>query len=47
MDPGDELTLFDLARLERELSAVLGCKVDVTTGGGLSVEVARDLRPFP
>ena len=31
VDPGEELTFFDLARLERELSAVLGCRVEVTT----------------
>ncbi|RBP13744.1 hypothetical protein DFR50_1116 [Roseiarcus fermentans] len=51
VDPGDDLTLFDLARLERELSLVLGCKVDVTTPGGLSAEAAetagRDLKAFP
>ena len=51
VDPGDDVTLFDLARLERELSAVLGCKVDVTTPGGLSPEAAenarRDMLAFP
>jgi predicted nucleotidyltransferase len=51
VDPGEELTFFDLARLERELSAVLGCRVEVTTPGGLSAEVtenaARDMKAFP
>lgn len=51
VDPGEDLTLFDLARLERELSALLGCKVDVTTPAGLSAEAAaaagRDLKPLP
>jgi predicted nucleotidyltransferase len=51
VDPGEELTFFDLARLERELSAVLGCRVEVTTPGGLSGEArenaARDMKAFP
>ena len=51
VDPGEELTFFDLARLERELSAVLGCRVEVTTPGGLSAEAtenaARDVKAFP
>jgi uncharacterized protein len=51
VDAGEELTFFDLARLERELSAVLGCRVEVTTPGGLSAEatetVARDMKAFP
>jgi len=43
VDPGEDLTFYDLARLERELSAALGCKVDVTTPGGLSAEAAEDV----
>ena len=42
VEPGEGLTFFDLARLERELSSVLGCKVDVTTPGGLSGEAAEN-----
>ena len=42
VEPGEGLTYFDLARLERELSSVLGCKVDVTTPAGLSREAADD-----
>ena len=51
VDSGETLTFFDLARLERELSSVLGYKVDVTTPGGLSAEApvsaARDMKVFP
>ena len=51
VDPGETLTFFDLARLERELPSVLGCRVDVTTPGGLSAEAAesaaRDMKAFP
>lgn len=51
VEPGEELTFFDLARIERELSSVLGCRVDVTTPGGLSAEAAkdatRDVKAFP
>jgi uncharacterized protein len=51
VDPGEELTFYDLARLERELSSALGCKVDVTTPRGLSAEAAedaaRDIKAFP
>jgi predicted nucleotidyltransferase len=51
VDPGETLTLFDLARLERELSSVLGCRVDVSTPGGLSAEAAetaaRDVKALP
>ncbi|MGO9740231.1 MAG: nucleotidyltransferase family protein [Roseiarcus sp.] len=43
VDPGEALTLFDLARLESELSAALGCKVDVVTPGGLGHDVARNV----
>ena len=44
VEPGDDATLFDLARLEREISTVLGCKVDVTTPGGLSADAAESAR---
>ena len=51
VEPNEGLTFFDLARLERELSAVLGCKVDVTTPAGLSAEAAenaaRDMKALP
>ena len=51
VDPGEELTFFDLARLERELSVVLGCRVEVTTPGGFLGEAtenaARDMKAFP
>ena len=41
VEPGEGLTFFDLARLERELSSLLGCNVDVTTPAGLSEEAAE------
>jgi predicted nucleotidyltransferase len=51
VEPGEELTFFDLARLERELTSVLGCRVEVVTPGGLSAEAAenaaRDMKAFP
>ena len=51
VDPGETLMFFDLARLERELSSILGCRVDVTTPGGLSADAAesaaRDMKAFP
>ena len=50
VDPGEGITFYDLARLERELQSVLGCKVDVTTPKGLSSKVtenaAPDLKPL-
>ena len=50
VDPGEDLTLFDLARVERELSAILGCRVEVTTPGGLADDVAqnvaREMKPL-
>lgn len=50
VDPEPQTTLYDLADLELELEALLGCKVDVRTPGDLAPEVAdrvaRDLRPM-
>jgi predicted nucleotidyltransferase len=50
VDPGADITFYDLARLQSELEKVLGCKVDVTTPNGLSPDVTRnaasDLRPL-
>lgn len=50
VDPGTEITFYDLACLQSELEAVLGCKVDITTPNGLSSDVTRnaanDLRPL-
>ncbi len=43
VDPGEALTLFDLARLESELSEALGCKVEVVTPGSLADDVARNV----
>jgi predicted nucleotidyltransferase len=44
-------TLYDLARVELELEAVLGCKVEVLTKGFLAPDVAKnaevDLIPIP
>ncbi len=44
-------TLYDLARVELELEAVLGCKVEVLTRGFLAPDVAEnvdaDLTPIP
>jgi len=34
-------TLFDIARLEQELAALLGCPVDVATENELADELAR------
>jgi uncharacterized protein len=39
VEPGEGITFFDLSRLERELQSVLGCRVDVTTPGGLASDV--------
>jgi predicted nucleotidyltransferase len=51
VEPGEGITFFDLARLESELSKVLGCNVDVVTPGGLSKNAAdsaaRDLMTLP
>lgn len=49
VDPEPRTTLYDLAELEMELEAILGCKVDVRTPGDLAADVAEriapDLRP--
>jgi predicted nucleotidyltransferase len=49
VDPEPRTTLYDLAELEMELEAILGCKVDIRTPGDLAREVAdrvaRDIRP--
>jgi predicted nucleotidyltransferase len=50
VDPEPQTTLYDLAELEMELEALLGCKLDVRTPGDLAPEVANriaaDLRPM-
>ena len=50
VDPGTDITFYDLSRLQAELEAVLGCKVDVTTPDGLASDITRnvaiDLRPL-
>lgn len=44
-------TLYDLARVELELEALLGCKVEVLTEGFLAPDVVSrveaDLTPIP
>ncbi len=46
-----DTTLYDLARVERELETLLGCKVEVVTKGFLAPDVAEnveaDLTPIP
>jgi predicted nucleotidyltransferase len=50
VEPGEQASFYDLAKLELELEAILGCKVDVLTPDGLGPDVARrmaaDLRPL-
>ncbi len=50
VDADEATTMYDLAELEMELEAILGCKVDVLTRGGLAADVAErvgpDLRPL-
>ena len=50
VDPGEDITYYDIALMQSELEKVLGCKVDVNTPNGLSADVARnansDLRPL-
>ncbi len=50
VDPEPRTTLYDLAELEMELEAILGCKVDIRTPGDLAREVADrvapDIRPM-
>jgi uncharacterized protein len=45
------ISYYDLAQIEIELEAILGCKVDVVTRGCLAPDVAEhaeaDLRPMP
>ena len=49
VEPEDHTSLYDLARLERELESILGCNVDILTPASLAPDVAaRDnwrLRP--
>jgi predicted nucleotidyltransferase len=40
-------TLYDLARVELELEAVLGCKVEVLTKGFLAPDVAKNAEVDP
>jgi predicted nucleotidyltransferase len=44
-------TLYDLAQIELDLEAVLGCKVEVLTKGFLAPDIAEsaeaDLAPIP
>jgi predicted nucleotidyltransferase len=44
-------TLYDLARVELELEALLGCRVEVLTEGFLASDIANraeaDLTPIP
>ncbi len=50
VDPLPQTTFFDLAELEMELERTLGCKVQISTPGGLAPDVAErvepDLRPM-
>ena len=41
VDPTERTTLFDLAGLELELSALLGVLVDVLTPGGIAARMAE------
>ncbi len=45
VDPGDDITFYDLARLQSELESVLGCKVDVNTPKGLSPDATENAAP--
>jgi uncharacterized protein len=51
VDPEAHANLYDLAKLERELESILGCKVDVLTPDSLAPDVAArtrgHLRPIP
>jgi uncharacterized protein len=51
VDAPQGTTLYDLARVELELEALLGCKVEVLTEGFLAPDVASraeaDLTPIP
>ncbi|MDB5568066.1 MAG: nucleotidyltransferase [Tardiphaga sp.] len=44
-------TFFDLARIENELAAILGCRVELLTAGSLAPDVAKraeaDFMPMP
>jgi len=44
-------TFFDLARIEDELSSILGCRVELLTAGSLAPDVAKraavDVMPLP
>jgi predicted nucleotidyltransferase len=44
-------SLYDLAKLELELEAILGCKVEILTNGFMAKDVLRrvesDLIPIP
>ena|ERR1700674_5368721 len=50
VEPNDDATFYDLARLELELESILGCEVDVLTPGGLAPDIANraafDLKPL-
>jgi predicted nucleotidyltransferase len=50
VEPEEKTTFYDLARLELELESILGCKVDISTPGGLASKVAKgmasDLKPL-
>jgi uncharacterized protein len=50
VEPNDDATFYDLARLELELESILGCEVDILTPGGLAPDIANraafDLKPL-
>jgi predicted nucleotidyltransferase len=50
VEPNDDATFYDLARLELELESILGCEVDVLTPGGMAPDIANratfDLKPL-
>jgi predicted nucleotidyltransferase len=46
IDAPPDASLYDLMRLEMELEAILGCKVEVLTEGFMAPEFRARLRPI-
>lgn len=50
VEPRDGMTSYDLADLDRAITSILGCKIDIQTPGGLSPRIRsavfRDARPL-
>ena len=51
VEVADGTTFFDLARIEDELSSILGCRVELLTAASLAPDVAKraavDVMPLP